>query len=214
MAEHHRLQYARYHDQAEDDEESTSRRIPGLDHLNPPSPLTRAGTSIPSQPSTPLSPKSYSFDRDIRKSIEPETPRHLLNRECTPAFEDRSCTPSPRSILRDDGEEDVDMDDASSPLPPSSQPHQDPSNARSTPQPNIPGIPNSRPYQPEPSQQQQQEEDQQQKPKQTQPQTHSTLTNQAHPPFPTKPTPSSSWAVFPPASPSRAHSLRSSAPPL
>ncbi|ERF72628.1 hypothetical protein EPUS_05682 [Endocarpon pusillum Z07020] len=182
MAEHHRQLYARHHDQA-DDEESTaspSRQIPGLYHLNPPSPLMRGDASTPSQLFTPPSPKSSSPDRDIRKSIEPETPRHLLNRECTPAFEDRSCTPSPRTIIADDGDEDADlfMIDASSPSSPSSQHQKDAGNAGTPAQPTISGMPNSRPHHPEPSQQQQQ---QSQPPENQppQPQTPPTLTHRA-----------------------------------
>ena len=48
----------------------------------------------------------------VRKSIEPETPRQLLYRDSTPAFEDRSRTPSPRSIPRSDlAQDDVAMAD-------------------------------------------------------------------------------------------------------
>ncbi len=192
MAEHQRQQYGRHHDQAEDEGESTSasRQIPGLDHLKPSSPLREPHASTPSQPSTPVSPKSRPFDRDIRKSIEPETPRHLLNRECTPAFEDRSCTPSPRSTHRDDdGDEAVDwvMHDYSSPLPPSSHVQNDAGNARSEPQPDSTDMLHPSPHHPEPSQlQPQQQAPQQQEMQQRRPETSS---------LPIKPTTTASFST-------------------
>lgn len=50
-------------------------------------------------------------DTSIRQSVEPETPRRLLHRESTPAFEARSPTPSPVSRSA----EDVEMLDAANP---------------------------------------------------------------------------------------------------
>jgi len=162
MEEDRKQLCAEHHDQAilEDESTSHSKQIPGLDHLNPPSSLFREETSVPYQPFTPPSPKSHWFEPDIRKSIEPDTPRHLLNRECTPAFEDRSPTPSPRSLSDNHGETDFDMDldtdtdmNEASPLPPASHQHHRSSSFPNSPKPASPlpttsPDPFSRPHDP------------------------------------------------------------------
>ena len=150
MADDHRQQYAQHHDHAEEEESmSPSERIPGLDHLHPQLPSNGCEASVPAPPCTPVSPTSHRLDRDIRKSIEPETPRHLLNRECTPAFEDRSPTPSPRSLSNDhsDGDSDMVMEEAS-PLPPVSHQynhHHQSSNIRDSSKPTVPVSTSSSP---------------------------------------------------------------------
>jgi hypothetical protein len=116
--EEKRMLNARYEGQSptEDDMIFPFTHIPGLDHLNPPPSSSKHKVPEPAGPSTPPSPKSDSFSPNIRKSIEPETPHHLLNRDCTPAFEDRSPTPSPRSLSNNHGDTDIQMNEASSPL--------------------------------------------------------------------------------------------------
>lgn len=108
-------------------EATSRRKIPGLtlSHLRDPPPARssaaaaatataaiasappnthEAGPVAASQHPSTLPPRSPipnpSFHRDgihVRKSVEPETPRHLLRaeRDGTPAFEDRSPSPSP-----------------------------------------------------------------------------------------------------------------------
>lgn len=68
----------------------TTPRIPGLGMLDAPSSLQPTHNSI-------------------RHSVEPETPRRQLHRESTPAFEDRSPSPSPVSHKEDF--EEVEMTD-------------------------------------------------------------------------------------------------------
>ena len=75
-------------------------RIPGLDLLDRP-------------------PDSRSIHAEIRKSVEPETPRRQLHRESTPAFEDRSPSPSP--VSHEGQFEDVEMTDALSAIKPAPQ---------------------------------------------------------------------------------------------
>lgn len=107
MEDEERQLYAKHHDQAMKEEAmEASKRIPGF---NPPSSPSYPGTPVPAEPSTPQLPMSYPFNADIRKSIEPETPYRFLDRECTPAFEDRSPTPSPRSLPNNHGDTDVNM---------------------------------------------------------------------------------------------------------
>lgn len=124
MDDYSRQQYAHLHETEESIEHlSPPSRIPGLEHLARPSPPSF--DSETQELSTPPIPDSHRFHNDnagIRKSIEPETPTHLLHRDCTPAFEDRSPTPSPRSPPAT-GHENVDSDihmnnASSSPLPP------------------------------------------------------------------------------------------------
>jgi hypothetical protein len=71
----------------------TNPRIPGLGLLDPPS------------------DPQLTYET-IRHSVEPETPRRQLHRESTPAFEDRSPSPSPMS--HKGNLEDVEMTDAPS----------------------------------------------------------------------------------------------------
>lgn len=78
-----------------------------------------AGHSIPpSRPDTPRprpdgrdpTPYGYEVIQDyIRQSVEPDFPAPNWKRECTPAYEDRSGTPSPFSLSRH--EADVEMPD-------------------------------------------------------------------------------------------------------
>jgi hypothetical protein len=74
---------------------------PGLSLLNP---ILRPDTRRP-------------IDQSIRQSVEPETPRHLLHRESTPAYDARSPSPSPRSLVS----ADVEMSEA--PPTPQAQTH-------------------------------------------------------------------------------------------
>ena len=83
---------------------SSVTRIPGLGLLDEPSEL-------------------HPMHETIRHSVEPETPRRQLHRESTPAFEDRSPSPSPMS--HKGNFEDVEMPDAPSTTtaaPPNSHP--------------------------------------------------------------------------------------------
>ena len=70
-------------------------RIPGLDLLDRP-------------------PDPRLMPDEIRKSVEPETPRRRLLRDSTPAFEDRSPSPSP--VSHKGNIEDTEMTDAPSGL--------------------------------------------------------------------------------------------------
>lgn len=112
---------AQEHDSDEDEDFSPpGSQIPGLDHLNPPSRSWRKNEECAQLSSTPISIVPPSPGRHLRKSIEPETPTHLLNRDPTPAFEDRSPTPSPCSLRNPDVDgyrNDVEMDEASSVTP-------------------------------------------------------------------------------------------------
>ena len=93
------------------DSEPTQTALPFQEEACSQIPLTptiRHTSPIP-RPDTPR-----PFDQNsIRQSVEPETPRRLLVRESTPAFEDRSPSPSPPSHTQ----EDVNMTDAPSMTP-------------------------------------------------------------------------------------------------
>lgn len=122
-------------DQAHDVPTPTTARIPGLGMLE------QLSNVQPTQ-------------GWIRRSVEPETPHRQLHRESTPAFEDRSPSPSPVSYKGD--VEDVEMTDVPPnttskpqcsrlPLPqPTSSPDPHPSPMHAVTAPQTPDRPHSR----------------------------------------------------------------------
>ncbi|KAK5197455.1 hypothetical protein LTR92_003395 [Exophiala xenobiotica] len=120
------------------------------------------GNSVPpSRPDTPRprpdgrdpTPYGYEVIQDyIRQSVEPDFPAPDWKRECTPAYEDRSGTPSPFSLSLSRPEADVEMPDIvdhyepkpagrEMSVPPPATQHLTTGRSVSPEKPNIPPIP-------------------------------------------------------------------------
>ena len=97
-----------------DADESSAHTTKSPKHLNEALPIP----TIPGLGRLGRSPSPYRrFDESVRQSVEPETPHHQRHRESTPAFEDRSPSPSPQPPLVGD----LDMSEAP-PIDPSFPP--------------------------------------------------------------------------------------------
>jgi hypothetical protein len=118
------------------------------------------GNSVPpSRPDTPRprpdgrdpTPYGYEVIQDyIRQSVEPDFPAPDWKRECTPAYEDRSGTPSPFSLSRPEADVEItDIVDHYEPksagremsVPPPATQHLTTGRSVSPEKPNIPPIP-------------------------------------------------------------------------